>query len=62
MTIDEIVAALTRLADAEQHYRLMHDLHGDGDMRAGRAWDLMRRAGDQARDALRAMAAEGAEG
>lgn len=44
--------ALDDLQQAEAEYRLMHDRHGDGSQAAGRAWDLMRRAGDKARAAL----------
>jgi hypothetical protein len=40
------------LQQSEAEYRLMHDRHGDGSRAAGRAWDLMRRAGDKARAAL----------
>lgn len=51
---DVVLEGLLReLAGAEAHYRLMHDTHGDGHMKAGRAWDLMRRAGDKARAALK---------
>lgn len=46
--------ALFFLASAEAEYRRLHDLHGDGDIRTGRAWDRMRRRGDEARAALRA--------
>lgn len=44
--------ALLELCNAEAEYRKAHDLHGDGSPAAGRAWDLMRRAGDRARDLL----------
>lgn len=37
--------ALDDLQQAEFEYRLMHDRYGDGSQAAGRAWDLMRRAG-----------------
>lgn len=37
---------------AEARYRRAHDLHGHGSREAGRAWDLMRRAGDRVRRAL----------
>ena len=36
----------------EAAYRSAHDLHGDGSMKAGAAWDAMRRAGDDARACL----------
>jgi hypothetical protein len=44
--------ALDDLQQAEFEYRLMLDRHGDGSQAAGRAWDLMRRAGDKARGLL----------
>jgi hypothetical protein len=44
--------ALNLLADAERSYRKAHDLHGDGSRESGRAWDMMRRAGDHARRTL----------
>lgn len=47
-----IEAALRELADAEQHYRRMHDRHGSDSLDTGRAWVQMRRAGDAARAAL----------
>jgi hypothetical protein len=40
------------LQQAEFEYRLMHDRYGDGASTTGRAWDLMKRAGDKARAAL----------
>jgi hypothetical protein len=48
----ELVEALRDLETAEYEYRKLHDLHGDGDLRTGRAWDWMRRKGDAARKAL----------
>jgi len=47
---DETWAALDRLQEAEALYRKAHDLHGADDIRCGRAWDVMRRAGDHARE------------
>jgi hypothetical protein len=44
--------ALDDLQQAEFEYRLMHDRHGDGASATGRAWDLMKRAGDKARATL----------
>lgn len=44
--------ALRNLAAAEATYRQTHDLHGDDDMKTGRAWDRMRRSGDAARTLL----------
>ncbi|MCE2842362.1 MAG: hypothetical protein LW689_06215 [Novosphingobium sp.] len=49
------IEELKALADAEQAYRKAHDLYGGGDIRTGRAWDAMRRAGDAARQALAAL-------
>lgn len=48
-TIAAMREALGNLQKAEAAYRLAHDSRGDGDITAGRAWDLMRRAGDAAR-------------
>lgn len=44
--------ALAALETAEFEYRHLHDLHGDADLRAGRAWDWLRRKGDAARALL----------
>lgn len=44
--------ALDDLQQAEAEYRAMHDLYGDAAKATGRAWDLMRRAGDRARSLL----------
>jgi hypothetical protein len=49
---DAPIRVLDDVQQAEAEYRLMHDRHGDGSQAAGRAWDLMRRAGDKAREAL----------
>ena len=49
-----LVDLLNDLQDAEANYRHCHDLYGGGDMKSGRAWDLMRRRGDAARSALAA--------
>lgn len=46
---------LRALANAEAEYRRSHDLFGTDDMRTGRAWDAMRRAGDKARAILTAL-------
>lgn len=48
--IKHLRAWLDRLAACEADYRSAHDLCGDGSREAGRAWDLMRRAGDKARE------------
>ncbi len=48
----ELVAALWELQLAEATYRKLHDLHGRGSMKVGRAWDELRRAGDKARALL----------
>lgn len=52
MTQHPLADALLVLTEAEAAYRKAHDLHGDGSREAGRAWDVMRRAGDNARKAL----------
>jgi hypothetical protein len=54
-----VVEALEKLQKAEAEYRYQHDLHGDDSKESGRAWDLMRRAGDAARAQL--VAASGGE-
>lgn len=51
--IEALEAALDHLQAAEVNYRYAHDLQGDGSRMAGRAWDLMRRAGDAARTTLK---------
>ena len=57
------VAALIEAAEelhlAEGAYRQAHDLHGDGSAKAGRAWDLMRRASAKVATALAAVRGEG---
>lgn len=59
----DALAHLSRLADAEAHYRKSHDLHGGDDRRTGRAWDEMRHAGEAARAfTLAASAAPESEG
>ena len=40
---------LKQLSWDEMQYRHDHDHYGRGDIRTGRAWDLMRRSGDKAR-------------
>lgn len=49
---DDLLGALKELATAEHHYRTCHDLYGGRDIRTGRAWDAMRRAGGNARAAI----------
>ena len=44
--------ALDGLQKAEAEYRFAHDRFGGGHSDTGRAWDLMRRAGDRARALL----------
>ena len=44
---------LNALQDAERTYRQEHDLHGEGSWEANYAWDVMRRKGDAARQALK---------
>ena len=50
--VGELVGVGQKLADAEAEYRRCHDVFGDGHIQAGRAWDAMRRAGDEARATL----------
>lgn len=52
MELDRLRSLACDLQLAEAAYRRAHDLHGDGSRQAGRAWDLMRRAGDKVRRAL----------
>lgn len=52
---DAAMEALTHLAFAEHEYRHAHDLHGDGSVEAGMAWDKLRQCGDAARAALQAV-------
>lgn len=49
----EARAVLQELSEAEMTYRHAHDVHHDGSMDAGRAWDKLRQAGDRARRALK---------
>lgn len=44
--------ALEHLAVCEANYRKYHDSLGGSSIESGRAWDLMRRVGDQARATL----------
>lgn len=50
--IQPTLVAAEKLADAEQQYRGFHDIHGSGNILTGRAWDLMRKAGEEFREAL----------
>ena len=43
---------LAHLSAAEAAYRYTHDVAGDGVLPTGRAWDHMRRLGDEARSFL----------
>ena len=47
-----LVSDLDELANAENAYRACHDQVGPSHMRTGRAWDRMRRAGDEARKTI----------
>jgi len=49
---DGLAEAALLLHEAESHYRMMHDYNGGGNIKTGRAWDRMRRAGDNARNAI----------
>lgn len=53
--VERLREALDGLQQAEATYRSAHDRHGDGSSKAGRAWDLLRRAGDKARAALASL-------
>lgn len=52
---DALQLALSRLAQAEHDYRLVHDSQGDGHPQTGRAWDHLRQSGNEARELLAAM-------
>ena len=54
--IAEMSDALQALALAEANYRKKHDLLGSGHIETGRAWDIVRRAGDAARAILEGKA------
>lgn len=47
------------LAKAEEAYRSYHDHCGDGAIETGRAWDVMRRAGDKMRKSEAALRSAG---
>jgi hypothetical protein len=51
--IARLTTALNALQQAEATYRYAHDVLGAGDTKTGRAWDLLKRAGDNARAALK---------
>lgn len=50
--VERLTEQLDELQAAETAYRYAHDHYGSADSKTGRAWDLMRRAGDRARAAL----------
>lgn len=52
--VDGLKKALYRLATCEADYRAKHDMLGGSDIKTGRAWDALRKAGDSARKALAA--------
>lgn len=54
--VQGLVAAAQKLSDAERGYRLCHDVKGDGHIETGRAWDYMRKCGDELRAALSELA------
>ena len=56
---DELLNALKTIAVAEADYRKSFELKGSDHIETGRAWDLLRRAGDQARLRLRLAKADG---
>lgn len=45
-------SALRDLCVAESRYRAHHDAYGAADPRTGRAWDMLRRCGDSAREVM----------
>jgi hypothetical protein len=49
---NELFQALDKLQKAESKYRQTHDQFGTGNLDTGRAWDALRRAGDDARQVL----------
>lgn len=52
LELETLRALACDLQLAEAAYRRAHDLHGDSARETGRAWDVMRRAGDRVRRAL----------
>lgn len=50
--IKSLELALFRLSNAIRDYMIAHDTHGDAHLRAGRAWDHMRR---ERNDAMRVL-------
>lgn len=50
--VERLREGLANLERAESEYRWAHDTIGGGDIKTGRAWDLMRRCGDRARALL----------
>ena len=55
--VGELEKLARELERAESRYRIAHDIHGGSSLETGRAWDLMRRAGDYVRQALAAKEA-----
>lgn len=48
-----LTEAASALEKAEATYRYCHDVLGGGDIKTGRAWDKMRRAGDRVRSLIK---------
>lgn len=53
--IAALVEAAGAMESAEQQYRAEYQRHGAGSLNAGRAWDIMRVAGEKVRAALAAL-------
>lgn len=49
---EKIRKILEELAEAEKTYRYIFESFGAGNIRTGRAWDVMRKTGDKAREVL----------
>jgi hypothetical protein len=60
--IEVLEEALCDLQVAEAGYRYAHDHFGADDSRTGRAWDIMRRCGDAAREHVRTALTSGRGG
>jgi hypothetical protein len=59
---DTLLRLAGDLARAEKQYREVHDIRGEGHAQTGRAWDIMRHAGDRLRDLIHGRAPARKEG
>lgn len=57
--IGKLNYALVALEKAESDYRFTYEMRGGGDIRTVRAWDVLRKAGDQARATFKAIRGQG---